>query len=131
MMNQRKCTFQAVDALEMLVSCTGLTLASPAFPFLKSPRPSVIIPSLGMNSELYMMLQAGQSPDHGTHLDYQDATICELTLGVIMSESQHMSHPCRKHCVETGFTFRSVKMYVQGLVDFGYNDTLCVLKRLV
>lgn len=39
------------------------------------PGHAVIILSLAMNSELYMMLQAGQSPGHWTHLDYEDATI--------------------------------------------------------
>ena len=32
-------------------------------------------PLLGMNSELYMLLQAGQSLSHWTHLDYQDVSI--------------------------------------------------------
>lgn len=40
-----------------------------------SAQPAVIIPSLDMDSELYMMLQISQSPGHWTHLDYQDATI--------------------------------------------------------
>lgn len=76
MMSQSKCTFHATDALEMLASCRGFTLAYPdcLLPFLKSARPAVITPSLGMNSELYMMLQAGKNPGHWTHLDYQDAT---------------------------------------------------------
>lgn len=56
----KKCTFEGGDALEMLVSCTGLASASPssAHLFLKGTRPAVIILSLLMNGELYMMLQA-------------------------------------------------------------------------
>ena len=57
----------------MLASCTGFMSASPtADPFFKSALPAVIILSLAMNSELYMMLQG--SLGHWTHLDSQDAT---------------------------------------------------------
>lgn len=112
----------ALFRLEMLWKCLLVALGSLRLPplptpFLKSARPAVIIPSLAMNSELYMKLQAGQSPGHWTHLDYQDATI--WTPG---------HPPCRKCCAGTSFTYRSVIMYLQGLADFGYNDTLRTLK---
>lgn len=111
----------------MLVSCTGLSSASPtAFTFLKSAWPAVIIPSLGMNSELYMMLQAGQRMPP---FECPELFLKEITSPVvIMSESQHMPHPCRKCCVRAGFTYRSAITYLQGLFYFGYNDTLWVLK---
>lgn len=76
MMSQRNALFR----LKMLWICLLAakdSLRLPPLPslFLKSTQPAVIIPSFGMTSELYTMLQAGQSPGHWTHLDYQDATI--------------------------------------------------------
>lgn len=70
----------ALLGLKMLWICLLVAKGSfrlPPLPslFLKSTQPAVIIPSFGMTSELYMMLQASQSPGHWTHLDYQDATI--------------------------------------------------------
>lgn len=58
-----------------LVAQVSLWLPQLPPPFSSTvPGPAVITPSLGMSSELYMMLQAGPNPDHWTHLDYQDVT---------------------------------------------------------
>lgn len=67
---KKKCAFEGGDALEMLVSCTELTSASPssAYLFLKGTRPAVIILSLPMNGELYMMLQARSESSATGHI---------------------------------------------------------------
>lgn len=118
---------------KMLVSCTELTSASPssAYLFFKGTRPAVIILSLPMNGELYMMLQTRSESSATGHIWIIWWPLLERP-GLYFScnsPSTCPTHtPCRKCSAGTGLAYRSVIMYLQGFTNLSYSDTLWVFK---
>lgn len=130
---KKKCAFEGGDALEMLVSCTGLTSASPLLgPPLPQGYPACCNYPIFAYEWWIIHDAAGQAGDqcHWTHLDYLVTTIWTSRLRFSCnSPSTCPAHtPCRKCSAETSLTYRSVIMYLQGFIDLGYSDTLWVFK---
>lgn len=89
-----------------------------------------------MNSELYMMLQAGPEPCTAGHIWIIGRPLFECYMFKRISlggsgPSTRLAHTSRrKSCVGTSLTYRSVMMYLQGLIDLTYNEVLCGIVNL-